>query len=651
MSNRKKKGYRWSYEDKGLALSLFHASPKAYKLIHKLFILPSIATLKRTMSKIAVYAGFNINILEALKAKLDTMPKGSELCLVAFDEMAIKESVVYNPERDEVEGFEDFGVKGKTQYIANHATVFLVRGLVYKWKQTVGYVLSSGPINSNVLHGLLLECLDNVQTAGLDVKVIIADQGSNNRSMFERYCGATANKPYFEHNGKQIFIMYDPPHLLKNVRNNLKKTGFLIGESEILWSHIEMFYRFDSQNPVRMAPKLSRKHIDPPPFAKMSVKLAAQVLSHSVAAGVSTLVQVGVLPQSAIATANFIEKIDSLFNAFNSSGSKKSQSMRHAFHEKSGHKTFLEETHEWLKSVRPRSGRSLPCLSGWIMSINSLLSLWKELHETHGVQFLCTNRLNQDAVENLFSCIRGKGGYRYNPDAQQFRQALRATMIDTIMTHSNSSNCIEDIDTFLLRLESLGSTKKDRGALDQSDSAFACALDIDPQAESLWLNANLENPQPSPEATTVENNVMFYIAGYVARRLKTDREVCCDCREALVGTSTQNQFFFSHKHFANAKEGLVVPSQDLFLAITSLESVYRMNFAHYLHVMKIKMKLYNKLQSVQCKMLSAKCCKLSEKVCKLFLNVRLHFSLKDNSRKFSVSSGKRNRKLVEFSHK
>ena len=34
-------------------------------------------------------------------------------------------------------------------------------------------------------------------------------------------------------------------------------------------------------------------------------------------------------------------------------------------------------------------------------------------------------QLNQDIVENLFSIIRSKGGARDNPDAAQFRSALR----------------------------------------------------------------------------------------------------------------------------------------------------------------------------------------------------------------------------------
>ena len=47
------------------------------------------------------------------------------------------------------------------------------------------------------------------------------------------------------------------------------------------------FYNFDKSQPIQMAPKLKDKHIDLPPFTAMHVNLAAQVLSHSVAAGLA----------------------------------------------------------------------------------------------------------------------------------------------------------------------------------------------------------------------------------------------------------------------------------------------------------------------------------------------------------------------------
>ena len=51
-AGRKPQGRRWSYKDKALALSLLHSSPKTYKLLRKIFDLPSVTTLKTVMKRI-----------------------------------------------------------------------------------------------------------------------------------------------------------------------------------------------------------------------------------------------------------------------------------------------------------------------------------------------------------------------------------------------------------------------------------------------------------------------------------------------------------------------------------------------------------------------------------------------------------------------
>ena len=67
---KKSKGRRWTFKDKSLALSLMHSSPKTYRMLQKIFDLPSVATLKLAMRIINVQPGFNEVILQALKNKL-----------------------------------------------------------------------------------------------------------------------------------------------------------------------------------------------------------------------------------------------------------------------------------------------------------------------------------------------------------------------------------------------------------------------------------------------------------------------------------------------------------------------------------------------------------------------------------------------------
>ena len=63
---------------------------------------------------------------------------------------------------------------------------------------------------------------------------------------------------------------------------------------------------------------MTDKHINPAQFAKMKVKLAAQVFSHSVSAGIFTYVTLQGLPSTALGTAEVLSKFDSIFDCCNS---------------------------------------------------------------------------------------------------------------------------------------------------------------------------------------------------------------------------------------------------------------------------------------------------------------------------------------------
>ena len=48
-ATRKAKGVQWTSKDKALALLLLHFSPKTFRIMRKIFTMPSIQTLTRAM--------------------------------------------------------------------------------------------------------------------------------------------------------------------------------------------------------------------------------------------------------------------------------------------------------------------------------------------------------------------------------------------------------------------------------------------------------------------------------------------------------------------------------------------------------------------------------------------------------------------------
>ena len=49
-----------------------------------------------------------------------------------------QKTLSYNVEKKYIEGFEDFGSQGRTQYVPNHVIVFMVRGVVVQLETPFG---------------------------------------------------------------------------------------------------------------------------------------------------------------------------------------------------------------------------------------------------------------------------------------------------------------------------------------------------------------------------------------------------------------------------------------------------------------------------------------------------------------------------------
>ena len=122
VNKTKPRGVRWTDKEKSLALSLFNKSPTCYSLLSKLFHLPSVRTLQNLTALINIRSGFDEHIFTSLKARAQSVSAVERVCILAFDEMSIKEQLIYSESTDSISGIEELGDQ-KTQYIANHASV------------------------------------------------------------------------------------------------------------------------------------------------------------------------------------------------------------------------------------------------------------------------------------------------------------------------------------------------------------------------------------------------------------------------------------------------------------------------------------------------------------------------------------------------
>ena len=249
--------------------------------------------------------------------KAETSPKEETLCGIVFDAMSIKESLHYDKASDSIIGREDFGEHGNSLKMANHALVFMVKGLINKWKMVLGFFFYSGGINTCKIKELYDASIKKVQETGMKVMFTVCDQEGVHRSLF-RTLGMTPENPSFEVNDEKVNFFFDPPHLLKSLRNTLLKYNIKIGGKIISWDHIKQFFAKDHDMKLRLPPKLTKRHMCVDSFSKMRVNLATQVMSRTVAAGMLTHSVAGSLPHAVSHTADFVYEVDKLFDCFNS---------------------------------------------------------------------------------------------------------------------------------------------------------------------------------------------------------------------------------------------------------------------------------------------------------------------------------------------
>lgn len=176
---RKPKGRTWDLPDRLFCLAIYKRSVRAYRFLRNYLTLPCENTLKTLLQKVPLKAGISATFLKMLQRKVSTMSPDEKLCMLAFDEVYLRSHLVLN--NAYINGFEDYGHRGRTNRVADHALVFMVQGLKSKWTFPVAFFFVSKCCPSDVLKLLMQDVIRALFGIGLTVCGSISDQGPNNQ--------------------------------------------------------------------------------------------------------------------------------------------------------------------------------------------------------------------------------------------------------------------------------------------------------------------------------------------------------------------------------------------------------------------------------------------------------------------------------------
>lgn len=156
-------------------------------------------------------------------------------------------------------------------------------------------------MTSIILSEIIKNVIEAVQSTGVTFISTVCDQTSTNAAAINRL-QKNPNNIYknngqeftvfgFEIGGHDIVPLYDVPHLLKGLRNNLVSKDLNFEHKwknhAASWKHMIQFYELDKQQSTegdRLTPKPTDCHVYPAKLKKMKVSNAAQMFSQRVGA-------------------------------------------------------------------------------------------------------------------------------------------------------------------------------------------------------------------------------------------------------------------------------------------------------------------------------------------------------------------------------
>lgn len=383
--------------------------------------LPSVSTIRKWYSTINGKPGFSSEAFTALRCKaMEANRDGKEIlvCLV-YDEMAIRKQEEYDQHTDTKIGFVNYGtscVDSNNNAYAKEALVFLVTGINEKFKIPVAYFLIAG-INATEKAALLQQVILMIGKSGVKVVGMSYDGLATNIAA-ARALGADFknNKPYFtNHSDDNVFLFPDACHSLKTVRNRLASKGILFDDKNdaIKWQYIVELEKYQCEHKVNLGNKLTKVHIQWQK-KKMSVRIAAETLSNSVADSIELLQKSGIKEfQGSEPTVAFVRRINNIFDILNSKDSKDAICFKRPIspETKDEYFKYFDESTEYISKLKLSlqgnsilRSKSKIAFFSLIVIMENFRSFYERYVESGILEKVATFHFSQDHLELLFSC-------------------------------------------------------------------------------------------------------------------------------------------------------------------------------------------------------------------------------------------------------
>lgn len=189
-----------------------------------------------------------------------------------------------------------------------------------------------------------------------------------------------------------------------------------------------------------------------------------------------------------------------------------------------------------------------------------------------------TYKFSQDHIELLFVRIRQRFGSNNNPNASQFKTAIKQILMKNSLKCKSNFNCNtfdDDPIGSLFEIKWRKASNKDNICNLNNDETIMNEFEMDAQRNMQLMNIHTHSSQVRSHEQDVKNNILYYIAGYIIRKLILD---CSSCKMALLSQNNEHDYCksVSFSTFVNLKnqDGLISASDSVFKIIHEADKMF-----------------------------------------------------------------------------
>lgn len=490
----------YSREDLMVAMTLFLSGRKGYCAMRNYLLLPHVNTLLSFFGRLGSPGSIQ-NCSQTVSKVFDVLDKGQKACFVSIDEINIKSNISYTGSH----------IVGQAADMPDKAAGSVLTFMVNTSFGAPSFVCRIVPVHSlkaDFLFDQTKLVIKVLHDCGGSVFMLMSDNLSVNQKLFSLFHSTFGSKGIFAvaHPIKNpvfplLYLLYDPVHLLKNIRNNwltekLQQLSFpdpSTGECAVAkWSDVIAMYKKDSLSMLRMT-KLSPPALWPTSFEKQKVFLALQVFDDKVVAAMKQ-------NDTPSGTVTFIAVVTRMWHILNSKSPEgwfrlndpdrspisSSDDPRLTFLENLGKSFKLMDSCQRGKRVKALTTDTANALH---VTLLGLADMTRTLLRTN-FDYVLLGKYQSDRIEGEFGKWRQMVGGNYFISVEQIQHCLNLCHLKLFHDLEVGAGNDQLEDCCLL-------------VLDNSDP------DLD-----LVVNCFVQCSELSKE----ERSVTYYIAGYIAKK-------------------------------------------------------------------------------------------------------------------------------------